>query len=219
MKEEIVDIFQCADGAKYAVLQTGAIKHLNPTVYTYDAAYSAVYNTPEYKAKSDMLQMLRMGFVQGAHGRRICELQDIGYGNGAFLNHAKQFVSIAYGKDVTDVPVPDGCHRSDEYEQVSVMTFHDCLEHFHCLNFVRDLECETLVVSLPNCPFAKLGRGWFEKEYPHRKPSEHIYHFSSASLDETMRLLNWKTVATSYHETIIRNRYPFNILSMAFKRP
>lgn len=220
MKEDIIDMFTCKDGSKYAVLATGAVKHVNPVPFTYDAEYSAVYDTPEYQRNSDILQAMRYSFATGAHGGPINSLLDCGYGNGAFMKFARQYTRMVLGYDVTGVPVPEGCISTDDMNAgAQVITFHDCLEHFHDINFVRDLNYTTLVVSLPNCPFSEMGKEWFENEYPHRKPSEHIWHFSASSLAATMALLNWRQVARSYHETIVRNRYPRNILSMAFKRP
>jgi len=219
MKEAFLSMFTCKDGSEYGVLTSGAVKHLNPVPFKYDQAYSGIYDTPEYQRNSELLQAMRYGFATAAHGNPIISLQDVGYGNGAFMAYAQRHTRLVYGKDVTGYPVPDGCTLSEEYEDVDVMTFHDCLEHFHNLEFVRNLPCRTLVVSLPNCPMAPDRLDWFENEYPHRKPSEHIYHFSESSLQVTMEALNWRRVATSYHESIIRNRGRRNILTMAFKRP
>lgn len=221
MTEEILERFTCKDGSEYGYLKTGAIKHLNPQPFTYDAAYSAIYDSPERVQKSDMLQALRFAFAQAAHGKRIQSLTDVGFGNGAFMRFAVKKVQRVMGLDITDVPVPEGCKRIESYQSCDVITFHDCLEHFNCLEFVKDLPCQTLVISLPYCHYHERGKEWFENKYFHRKPSEHIYHFSGASLAITMKDLGWQKVSVSDHEDIVRQREgeEWNILSMAFKRP
>lgn len=216
---QIIEMFSCNDGADYAVYKNGVIKHVNPNHFKYDAQYSATYDTPEYVRQSELLQGLRFAFAQAAHGKRIFSLTDVGYGNGAFMKFAAERVRIVNGIDVTDVPVPDKCNKIIEYENCSVITFHDCLEHFHDLDFVRELPCETLIISLPHCHYFMCGKEWFGG-WHHRKPSEHIYHFNEASLTSLLDLYGWKAVAASDHEDIVRKREgpKWNILSMAFKR-
>lgn len=216
---KIIETFKTSDGAEYAMLDTGAIKQTNPQPFTYDAAYSAIYDSPERVALSNQLQGLRFVFAATAHGRRINSITDVGYGNGAFMQYVQPLIPLVNGLDITDVPVPSGCRKIDTYIPCDVITFHDCLEHFDDISFVEDLPCETLVVSLPYCHIHSRGRHWFEHDYFHRKPNEHIWHFSGACLDITMRQMGWLRVAVSNHEDIVRKRdEEWNILSMAFKR-
>jgi hypothetical protein len=211
--------FTCNDGAEYELLPTSALKHINPQPYTYDAQYCATYDKPEYVRQSEILQALRYGFATAAHGKLIRSLTDVGYGNGAFMKFARQHTDDVFGLDVTDVPVPQGCVRIEDYQPCDVITFHDCLEHFHDIDFVAHLPCNTLVVSLPYCHLHTYGQQWFET-WHHRKPGEHIYHFNSAALHNTMHAMGWNMVSSSTHEDIVRkSRGDYaNILSMAFKR-
>lgn len=216
---KIVSTFTTSDGAEYAELPSGAIKHLNPHPFTYDAAYSAVYDSPERVRLSDQLQALRYVFATTAHGKKIQSITDVGFGNGAFMKYVRRFIPNVMGLDITDVPVPEGCTRIEQYQECDVISFHDCLEHFPDLDFVGDLPCKTLIVSLPFCHIHTRGREWFDKQYFHRKPSEHIWHFNDGSLRAELYQYGWYHVATSNHEDIVRKRdEEWNILSMAFKR-
>jgi hypothetical protein len=206
-------------GRKYEVDKFGVIVQTDHRPFTYDAEYSAIYDNPEYTRQSELLQAMRYGFICAAHGKLINSLLDVGYGNGAFINFAKQHVPYVYGHDVTGVPL-DGAYQMPEIVKADVITMWDVLEHFPSVEFVRELPSETLVVSLPYCHFLTEGKEWFEIQYKHRKPDEHIRHFNQFSLSAMMDSLGWKEMANSRHEDIVRKSahgLP-NILSMAFKR-
>jgi hypothetical protein len=206
-------------GRKYGVDQYGVVTQLDHKPFTYDSAYAGVYDTEGYQRESEKLQAMRLGFVVGAHGRRPVSLLDIGYGNGAFMKYAKQRIDYVYGHDVTGVFV-DNCYIMPEVVKADVVTAWDVLEHFADLNFVKDIPCETICLSLPYCHFITHGKEWFDNNYPHRKPDEHIRHFNEFSLGALMDSFGWKTIAVSDHEDIVRKpKHGLqNILSMAFKR-
>lgn len=206
-------------GHCYSMDEFGAIHQVNAQPYTYDAAYSATYDTEAYRRQSDILQALRFGFITGAHGRPIRSLTDTGYGNGAFMKFARQCIPDVYGIDVTDVPVPAHCYRVKDYTKVDVITFWDCLEHISNISFLRTLPCETLAVSLPYCHINEQGIE-FVKQYKHMKPNEHLHHFDAPALEATLAKYGWRKVAWGAHEDIVRkSAHPFqNILTMAFKR-
>lgn len=206
-------------GRKYEVDRFGVIVQTDHRPFTYDADYSAIYDNPEYTRQSELLQAMRYGFVCAAHGKPINSLLDVGYGNGAFINFAKQHVPYVYGHDVTGVPL-DGAYQMPEIVKADVITLWDVLEHFPSVDFVRDLPCETLCVSLPYCHFITQGKEWFDTQFPHRKPDEHIRHFNEFSLSAMMASLGWKEIAKSGYEDIVRkSKHGLrNILTMAFKR-
>lgn len=203
----------------YEVDRFGVIVQTDHRPFVYDPNYSATYDKPEYTRQSELLQSMRYGFVCAAHGEPVRTLMDVGYGNGAFINFAKQHVPHVYGHDVTGVPL-DGAYSMPEIVKADVITFWDVLEHFPSLEFVKDLPAETVCISLPYCHFLTEGKEWFDNQYPHRKPDEHIRHFNSISLTAMMSALGWKTVSISTHEDIVRkSKHGLqNILSMAFKR-
>ncbi len=215
--------FTTQDGFTYRTDECGVLVQVAPQPFKYDAAYSAIYDTDAYRRGNETLQALRTGFVHAAHGKRVHSLIDVGYGNGAFMEFAKQSISWVGGNDVTDVPVPAGTHKVkslDTNHGVNILTFWDCLEHLHNIAFLRGVLCETIVISLPYCHIRKMGQEWFNEEYPHRKPNEHVRHFDEESLGRTMAKLGWGVVAVSGHEDIVRkSKHGLqNILTMAFKR-
>jgi hypothetical protein len=206
-------------GRQYEIDPFGVIVQTDHRPFVYDPKYSAIYDKAQYRRGSDILQAMRLGFVQGCHGKEVKSLMDVGYGNGAFINFAKQHIPYVYGHDVTGVPL-NGAYVMPELVKASVYCFWDVLEHFPDLSFVRDLPCETICLSLPYCHFVTEGKTWFDEKYPHRKPDEHIRHFTQFSLGSLMDSFGWKTIAVSGHEDVIRKSVHGlqNILSMAFKR-
>lgn len=208
-------------GREYMIDDFGALVQLDAKPYKYDAAYSALYDTPEYTRQNDILQAMRFGFCTAALGSPIRSIIDTGYGNGAFMKFAKKALPTPYvgGIDVTGVPVPAGCIQLETYQFCDVATFWDVLEHIPNLSFLRDLPARVVAISLPNCT-AFRGEEWLLNEYRHLKPDEHVRHFDSVSLAKTMGYYGWQRIATGHHEDIVRrpaNGVP-NILSMAFKR-
>lgn len=206
-------------GIKYELEDSGVIKQLNPKPFVYDEKYCSTYDTEAYRRGSDILQAMRYGFATSAHGRPIQSILDCGYGNGAFLKFASQYTPNVYGYDVTKIQI-EGITVVPDMTPGKVITFWDCLEHFHDIDFLASLPQETLCVSLPYCHFRNKNcdEAWFAS-WKHRKPNEHIRHFDEDSLERTMRQYGWVMVALSFHEDIIRKGADSpNILSMAFRR-
>lgn len=211
-------IFQSKEH-EYFIDSLGVIHQLNPQPYTYNSTYVATYDTEAYKRQSDILQALRLGFTIASHGTHPQSILDYGYGNGAFMKFARQHVHTVMGYDVTGIEV-EGCEIVDKLKPVDVITFWDALEHVADLSFVKMLPCHTVVISLPYCHFHTVGQEWFDNDYHHRKPNEHLHHFSRQSLKAFMASMGWRQIAVSTHEDIVRkgkDSLP-NILSMAFKR-
>lgn len=219
--------FKTSDGYEYMQDKFG-IHQLNPRPFTYDTDYCAIYDNPERERKSDVLQALRLGFIVGAHGRVPDSVLDYGSGNFAFLKTAAKLITCCFGYDVADYPAPLGVVKSDYKRTVDVVTFHDALEHVaNPAALIPELNCETIVISLPNRANVPVPDGsiadfnynvWFDKEYFHRKPNEHLHHFTKTELEVFMYRNGWKCVSLSRHEDVIRQRGTWNIISMAFKK-
>lgn len=220
MKEEEVSRFS-SHGFEYRINEDGLITQINPQPFKYDAQYSSTYDTPEYQRASDVLQALRLGYILGVCIEKPLSLLDFGYGNGAFMKAARQCIDEVYGYDVTGVTVPEGCRVSHTpFAPVDVMTFHDALEHIQDLSFLKDLRARVVVISLPFCHYFEAGQQWFDTAYKHRKPNEHIHHFTPSSLSRTMERYGFLPLGDySSHEDIVRKSthgWQPNILTMAF---
>lgn len=206
-------------GYQYQVAKDGVIHQLRPQPFVYDADYSGIYDTEAYRRQSEILQAMRLQFATSCHGRPIRTLTDVGFGNGAFLNTAKQMVETATGMDVTGVLVPDGCFQTERLFPVDCVTFFDVLEHIHDLHFVRYIPAETIIISLPYCHYHAMGKEWFET-WHHRKPNEHVHFFDLNSLTRFMHDNDWRLVAHNNLEDFVRKPREArqNILSAGFKR-
>lgn len=200
---------------EYKFDRYGVLHMVNPKPFQYDGNYCSVYDTPEYTQRAELLQALRLAFATGVHGRPIQSILDVGYGTGAFMNFAKKQVPVVYGHDVSGVLVPAGCDFTEDVNIVcDVISFWDCLEHYPNIQFVKDLRAETIVLSLPFFPGTDKFPTW-----PHRKPNEHLHHFTLESMKKWMWKMGWRMTAFSKHEDIVRRRdTDWNILSCGFKR-
>ena len=210
MKFEIDDI-------NYEITPDGVIHQMNPKPFVYDESYVGCYDRPEYQKQTEILQAMRLAFATAVHGRPIRSLLDFGYGQGDFMKFARKQVNMVYGYDLTRVHVDD-CMIISKFIPVDVISFNDALEHVTDLDFVKDLPCETIIISLPNCQYHLKGKDWFRDWY-HRKPSEHLHFFDEQSLKNFMSNMGWEHKATSRQEDIVRKRGDeWNILTAGFKR-
>lgn len=198
----------------------GVIHQATPEPFTYDKAYTDIYNTPEYEANSRLLMGMRLAFVQAVHPKSF-GLLDIGCGAGQFIRFAHEAGVSACGYDVTGEDVP-GVYIMNEFIPADIYTFWDVFEHIHDLSFVSSLPCSTIVMSMPYCH--DMGPGtveWMTTKYKHLKVNEHVHHFNPASLEATMNHYGWFNVAEGNFEDVVRKSTHGlqNILTMAFKRP
>ena len=206
--------FQTSDGIEYCIDELGIIHQVNPETFVYDANYVSTYDTEAYRRDNDRLQAMRYAFAVACHGRTPGKILDYGCGNLAFVNFARQS-SWAVGYDITGM---EG--TVSQLQPASVYAFWDALEHVPDLHEVlRKIECETVCISLPWCHYNREGLDWFDT-WKHRKPNEHLHHFTPDSLRDLMRQYGFTQVALSFHEDIVRKgtgSLP-NILSMGFRR-
>lgn len=215
--------FVTSDGCRYFVDKHGVGHQEDAKPFVYDEAYVSTYATPAYHEKSLALSCLRLGWVTGLFQSAVTlfpgRLLDVGYGDGSFMREAKKLMPVVHGKDVSPVPVPDRCLRVDDFsEMYDIVTFWDSLEHHADLSFVSSIDARMVAVSLPWCH--ELGTPWFDN-WKHRKPNEHVHHFSHDALLRFMAASGWRRIlAVDNHEDIIRipSDGKSNILSMAFMR-
>lgn len=204
----------------YAKNEDGIVYQVNREPFD----YSGDYIVNHYEPIGNPIRFtthLRMGLIIGSIGHIPKSILDVGYGNGAFLHTAKEIVPDLYGYDIVktqglcpSIEVVDD-PLSNHYE---VVTFFDSLEHIPDIEFVKDLDCDYVVVSLP-WYHEEFGDVWFES-WKHRKPDEHLWHFGDKSLINFMTRMGYETVSITNAEDTTRDNYqPYeNILTGVFKK-
>jgi len=172
---------------EYQVDQWGVIHQVPPTVtQRYDRTYVAErYDSIPDKVRQ--MSLLRVGFIIGTV-RSFYTLLDVGYGNGDFLDVWRlcpEWHVEVTGHDVSGYPPPTGIEtigRDEIPKRVfDVVTFFDSLEHLPDLGLLFELNARHVVVTAPWCHAARLGVEWF-RDWKHRRPGEHLHHFSPSSL-------------------------------------
>lgn len=203
----------------YQITQDGIIKQIITKPFNYDIDYSdsrySIFND-----RGNILN-LRLGYIIGTLGKIPKSLMDVGYGNGDFLDTCVGCIDILYGNDIEPAyPLKKNINfvKDITTQEVEVITFFDSLEHFPNIEFIKNLKCEYVVISLPWC-YNGLDDKWFIN-WKHRKPDEHLYHFNEKSLETFMNRQGFKMLNYCNLEDKIRvdkNLSP-NILTACFKK-
>lgn len=194
---------------EYRVDERGAIHQ--------EGAFKSQHYSPEYVVKRydaipetvRQMSFLRAGYIIGNLGFPK-SLLDVGYGNGDFLAVWRlwrpQAVDL-WGMDVSGYPLPEGCRKINMGElrpdrSWDVVTFFDSLEHIPGLDFLGRLNARHIVVTVPWC-HGELGLEWFQG-WKHRRPGEHLHHFSPLTLMRTMQAYGFGSMVYSSIEDAIR---------------
>lgn len=203
----------------YKITQDGVIKQINALPFTYNLEYAdsrySIFND-----RGNILN-LRLGYIIGSIGRVPKSLMDVGYGNGDFLNSCKNYIPKLYGNDTPpSYPLSQDIKFVENIveQEVEVITFFDSLEHFSDIEFVKDLKCSYVIISVPWC-YNGENDVWFET-WKHRKPDEHLHHFNEKSLEKFMNRQGFKIINYCNLEDKIRidkNLSP-NILTACFQK-
>lgn len=203
----------------YKVTQDNVIEQINKAPFKYDEEYSDT----RYSIFSDRgnILNLRLGYVVGSIGKIPASLMDVGYGNGDFLEACKPLIPMLYGNDIPPAyPLKEGFIFVDNIleQEAEVITFFDSLEHFHNIEWVKDLKCKYVVISLPWC-YSGLDDAWFTT-WKHRKPDEHIFHFNEKSLQAFMKRQGYELINYCNIEDKVRvdSDLTPNILTGCFKK-
>jgi len=199
----------------YKLTPDGVIEQIIKDEFIYDKSYGDRYHA--FSTKN--IENLRLGYIIGSIGKVPDSLLDVGYGNGDFLINSKGLIKDLYGNDVEpSYPLPNGIDFISDItkKEVEVVCFFDSLEHFHDIEFVKDLKCKYVIISLPWCHGGHDDE-WF-LNWKHRKPNEHIYHFNEESLVKFMLRQGFELINYCNLEDNIRldkNLTP-NILTASF---
>lgn len=202
--------------------QTGALMSVDRTVRAvYDHAYVARYEQyPERWLSQIRAGLIAMHFPELLWSKKtVC---DVGYGTGAFLRelHEERWWLKLHGFDVSPYPAPDFVTVTPDWQEREwdLITFFDSLEHFADLDWLDNLKAERAIVSVP-WYHPEQGEAWFAN-WKHRRPGEHLWHFTPETLGRTMARAGLRSSIVSSCEDVVRvgpDSLP-NILTMCFRR-
>jgi hypothetical protein len=175
------------DGVRYVTDEWGVV-HQDPPEITqvYDQAYvEKRYDTlPDHGRQ---MSFLRIGYLLGTL-RNFQTVLDVGYGNGDFLATLhlwKAWHVECWGLDVSGYPLPDGCRAASREDLCGkswdLVTFFDSFEHVAELGFISQMKARNIAITVPFCHVESMGLDWF-RTWKHRRPGEHLHHFSKTSL-------------------------------------
>ena len=193
----------------------GIIKQIKYKPFQYNEEYSNIYNS---YGTNDVMSHLRLGYIIGSIGKEPESILDIGYGNGSFLKLASEKYKC-FGHDISNYPTPENVKFVNDIfnEQFDVICFFDVLEHYADPYFIKDLNCNYIVISLPECHY--FSDDWF-KNWKHRREDEHLWHFNKESLISFFNYNGYSLINTSNIEDVVRkHNHPYsNILTGTFKK-
>lgn len=199
----------------------GYTKLKNGVIFQSDLKCTMEYNDNYIKRsyrEEDMLNIayLRLGFLLGnvdSIANKNFSILDVGYGFGHFLKLCNKFGFKTHGLEVNKHDISEFAQEGDLEQYYDIITFFDSLEHFQSINFVKNLKCKYLLVSLPWCHYT--SDEWFNS-WKHRKYGEHLWHFSDESLTNFLQENGYKVIKISNMEDCLRTPIDknFNILTI-----
>lgn len=202
------------DGIEYVTDEFGVIHQVKPKPYRYDSSYVDTYRGDAYASGRHKLMGIRLAMAHTIYKLNFNEepksLFDMGYGDGSFLNEIKGTIPSRFGYDVTGEELPEGCMPGTHYLYVDIMTMWDVFEHLHDLSFIKDVNAKLVCMSMPDVTDKDF------ETWKHRKPDEHVHHFTPQSLQSLMLSYGWKQVHTCHLEDNVRKGEPKNIMTSFF---
>jgi hypothetical protein len=204
----------------YEILKNGVIKQINIVnqIQQYNVTYvEDRYN--QYGEKGPQMAGLRLGHLLTVLDKKPESILDVGYGNGDFLKLCVQGIDNCYGNDITNYPLPENVTFVEDIfnEYYDVVCFFDVLEHFTDIDFVKNLNCSYIFISVPWCH--NLSDEWF-KNWKHRREDEHLWHFNDISIVNFFNEMGFELIKKSNIEDTIRKSVDQseNILTCIFKK-
>jgi len=215
------------DAIEYYQDGHGVIHQLPPFRPPDNATYYVDYYN-KLSVKSRAMAHARLGYVltttdiiRSAEKRVL----DVGFGNGDFLRACADAGLTPFGYDKYATDLGDARIRTSTApcvlnEPYDVITFFDALEHFPEIGFVKDLRTRFLTISVPWLHFT-IDSAEFLR-WKHRKPHEHLHHFTEESLRAFMLASGYTYVHHCNVEDAIRcigdgGGMP-NVLTATFKK-
>ena len=157
-----------------------------------------------YGDKNEKMSQIRFNNIVKNIGRVPYTILDVGYGNGSFLKHCKQYC-VAYGNDISGYPIPEGCtFEANIFEKEwDVVCMFDVIEHMEDPFIIKNLKTTYLTITIPLCHYNKFGENWF-MNWKHRRPDEHLWHYDESSLVKFAQTCGYNLVNLSHVEDEIR---------------
>lgn len=201
---------------------------LNQEIYNSDYIQ---FNTHHDSDKTERLNEIRSNFIKMIPGMdKGRTLLDYGYGNGAFLDYMSRNrknglllrgydLSNQHGADpyrgrrslIHEVVIFENMPTKDN----DIVTMFDVLEHIpNPCKFILDIRPKAFVITIP-----LFHREWINNlimfaNWKHRRPVEHIHHWTEKGLDDLMISCDYKKIGGLYSENYIRKTtqpgYPDN---------
>ena len=210
------------DGNKYIIGMDGNIHLKDPKPFVYNEQY-VKDRYESYGWQTRAMSLLRLHFIRDFINIDSLSVLDVGYGNGDFLDVCQKHGMLAYGYDVSGYKLPKDVEAADNMfdEHYDLITFFDSLEHFKYIEFVEDLDCKYICISVPWCHYPKeASEEWFVK-WKHLRPEEHYHHFTRLGLEAFMERMGYTMLDYNNIEDSIRgigkNMLP-NIMTAFFTR-
>lgn len=214
--------FTTSDGFSYHIDDIGIIHQNNPEIINYTEDYIDTYRTPEYQKQSALLMGIRLGSLYSIYTSIFDStpnsLLDIGYGDGSFLYAASNLINECTGTDVTGVELKDPV-KTFKYNSnltfpfYDVVTLWDVYEHLPDLSVINNIRTKMICISMPDVSNQNFDT------WKHRKPNEHIHHFTPDTLKKYMEKFHYKCVYQSWQEDAVRkSNTPNNIMTLFFTK-
>ena len=187
----------------YSVDINGVIKQINiPEHIKYDENY-VKDRYVRYGEIINYMSYLRYGYLIGTIGKVPDSILDFGYGNGSFLEVCSKTIKNCFGHDISGYDLPEKCENVEDIfsQKFEVISFFDSLEHVDDIYFLDKLNCDYILISVPECH--NFSDEWFFN-WKHRRENEHLYHFSKESLTKFMNSQGYELLNMSNIEDIIR---------------
>lgn len=204
----------------YQILPNGLIKQINikNTLQTYDKKYvDERYN--QYGIKGYQMSGIRLGYLISSINKIPESILDVGYGNGDFLSLCSESNIKCYGNDISGYQLPPNVDFVDNIfnNYYEVISFFDVLEHFEEIDFIKNLNCKYIFISVPWCH--NFNDEWF-KNWKHRREDEHLWHFNEKSTVNFFEEMGYKLLSKSNVEDTIRKSTDDNenILTCIFEK-
>jgi hypothetical protein len=194
----VMETFTTSDGIEYNINSLGVVTQKEIQQFNYNKDYISTYNSKKYKKESRELNLMRLSLMVGCLGYTPAQILDFGYGNGDFLRTANKHIRYTHGFDIAPTRTPNGSKKVNNIDDVyDCACFWDSLEHVEDISFLKFLRTKSIIISLPQrkelTDFNSFSefKMWFEG-WKHRKPNEHIHHFSRQSLESFFNVMGYR---------------------------